>query len=85
MKKLRSAIIGCGKMAHVHAQALMNIEETVLVAAQSRSLEKATDFATKYQAQPYTDIAEMIRREQGRYSAHLYPPPRPQGRCCNCF
>ena len=26
MKKLRSAIIGCGKMAHVHAQALRNIE-----------------------------------------------------------
>jgi UDP-N-acetyl-2-amino-2-deoxyglucuronate dehydrogenase len=64
MNKLRSAIIGCGKMAHVHAQALMNIGETVLVAAQSRSMEKATAFATKYQATPYTDIAEMIRREK---------------------
>jgi UDP-N-acetyl-2-amino-2-deoxyglucuronate dehydrogenase len=64
MTKLRSAIIGCGKMAQVHAQALMNIEETELVAVQSRSMEKATAFATNYQAKPYTDIADMIRREK---------------------
>lgn len=64
MKKLRSAIIGCGKMAHVHAQALRNIGETTLVAVQSRSAEKAATYAAQYEAQPYRNIAEMIRREQ---------------------
>jgi UDP-N-acetyl-2-amino-2-deoxyglucuronate dehydrogenase len=64
MTKLRAAIIGCGKMAQVHAQALMNIAETELVAVQSRSLEKAAAFGAPYQAHPYTDIAEMIRREK---------------------
>jgi predicted dehydrogenase len=64
MSPLRSAIIGCGKMAHVHAQALLNIEETVLVAVQSRSMEKAKAFATQYKAAPYTDIADMIRSEK---------------------
>ena len=64
MTKLRAAIIGCGKMAQVHAQALMNIEEAELVAVQSRSLEKATAFAAPYRAHPYTNIAEMIRHEK---------------------
>ncbi|MBO9565232.1 MAG: Gfo/Idh/MocA family oxidoreductase [Niastella sp.] len=64
MTKLRAAIIGCGKMAQVHAQALMNIAETELVAVQSRSLEKATAFGAPYQARPYTDIAGMIRQER---------------------
>jgi UDP-N-acetyl-2-amino-2-deoxyglucuronate dehydrogenase len=64
MTQLRSAIIGCGKMAQVHAQALQNIPETKLVAVQSRSLEKATAFGAPFQATPYTDIAKMIRQEQ---------------------
>lgn len=64
MKTLRSAIIGCGKMAHVHAQALRNIPATTLAAVQSRSGEKAAGFAAQYDAQPYTDITEMIRREK---------------------
>lgn len=64
MSILRSAIIGCGKMAQVHAQALMNIPETKLVAVQSRSMEKAAAFGATYQATPYTGIAEMIRAEK---------------------
>lgn len=64
MHKLRSAIIGCGKMAQVHAQALLNIAETELVAVQSRHPEKADAFAAQYHARPYTDIATMIRQEK---------------------
>jgi UDP-N-acetyl-2-amino-2-deoxyglucuronate dehydrogenase len=64
MNSLRAAIIGCGKMAQVHAQALQNIAGVTLVAAQSRSVEKATAFAAPYQAKPYTDIYDMVRKER---------------------
>jgi predicted dehydrogenase len=64
MQKLRSAIIGCGKIAQVHALALQNIKETELVAVQSRNAEKAATAATRFGVKPYTDIAEMIQREQ---------------------
>ncbi|WP_276484578.1 Gfo/Idh/MocA family protein [Paraflavitalea pollutisoli] len=75
MKKLRSAIIGCGKMAQVHAQALTQIEDTELVAVQSRSLDKATAFAAHYGAAAYTDIGEMIRREQVEVVVICTPHP----------
>jgi predicted dehydrogenase len=64
MKTLRTAVIGCGKIAQVHAKALKNFEESELVAVQSRSKEKAESTAAKFGVRPYTDIAEMIKKEK---------------------
>lgn len=75
MNKLRSAIIGCGKMAQVHAQALKNIEETELVAVQSRNQEKAAATAARFGAKPYSDIAEMIQQEQVQVVVICTPHP----------
>lgn len=63
MKKLRSAVIGCGKIAQVHAQALQNIPETELVAVQSRSEEKAAATAARFGVKHYTDVATMVKQE----------------------
>lgn len=63
MKKLRSAVIGCGKIAQVHAQALQNIPETELVAVQSRSEEKAATTAARFGVKHYTDVATMVKQE----------------------
>ena len=62
MKTLRVAIVGCGKIAQVHAQTFLNIEETELVAVQSRNPAKAEATAAKFGARPFTDVAEMIQR-----------------------
>jgi len=75
MTKLRSAIIGCGKMAQVHAQALKNIAETELVAVQSRSAEKAAATAARFGVKAYTDIAEMIQQEQVQVVVICTPHP----------
>jgi Predicted dehydrogenases and related proteins len=64
MKKLRSAVIGCGKIAQVHAKALQNIPETELVAVQSRSEEKAAATAARFGVKHYTDVANMVKQEQ---------------------
>jgi UDP-N-acetyl-2-amino-2-deoxyglucuronate dehydrogenase len=75
MPKLRSAIIGCGKMAQVHAKTLKNIEETELVAVQSRNEEKAASTAARFGVKAYTDIAEMIQREQVQVVVICTPHP----------
>jgi UDP-N-acetyl-2-amino-2-deoxyglucuronate dehydrogenase len=75
MKTLRAAIIGCGKIAQVHAQTFLNIEETELVAVQSRSAAKAEATAGKFGARPYTDIAEMIQRERVDIAVICTPHP----------
>ena len=75
MNPLRSAIIGCGKMAQVHAQALKNIEETTLVAVQSRNAEKVAATAARFGVKGYSDIAEMIQQEQVRVVVICTPHP----------
>ncbi|PLZ01027.1 oxidoreductase [Burkholderia sp. WAC0059] len=48
MKKLRTAIIGCGKVGHFHARALAKLEHSEFVAVSSSSLERAQTFARQY-------------------------------------
>lgn len=64
MKDIRVAIIGCGKAAHMHVQALLNIKECTLVAACSRSQEKADQFSSRYNIKGYSDIAGMVTKER---------------------
>jgi len=75
MQKIRVAIIGGGKIAQVHAQALKNIETAELVAVQSRTAAKAEEFAMKFGIQPYADIATMIKREQVEVAVICTPHP----------
>jgi UDP-N-acetyl-2-amino-2-deoxyglucuronate dehydrogenase len=75
MNKLRSAIIGCGKMAQVHAQALKNIAETEFVAVQSRNAEKAAATAARFGVKAYADIADMIQQEQVQVVVICTPHP----------
>lgn len=56
------AIIGPAKVAHLHARAAQSAGN--LVAVYGRNREKADAFAAQYGINAYTDIAEMIAREQ---------------------
>ena len=60
MEKIRTAIIGCGKVAHIHARALQKLEESDFRAVCSRTPEKGKSFAAAYGVDAYTDIAKMI-------------------------
>jgi len=61
MKSYQLAIIGCGKVAHLHAKAIGNLPNATLAAVWSRTPESAEKFATAYGAKPYDDIQTMIR------------------------
>ena len=60
MERVKIGIVGCGKVAHLHAQALKNIPEAVFTCVFSRDSNKAEAFAGKYCVKAYSDIDEML-------------------------
>ena len=60
MRKVRTAIIGCGKVSDLHAGALIKTGEAQFVAVYSRDREKANRYGEKYGVQGFSDIHEMI-------------------------
>ena len=76
MRALRTAVVGCGKVGHLHAAALRSLPESELVAACSRSPARAGAFAEKYGVAAFTDVAEMIK--QARVEAICLCTPHPE-------
>jgi len=62
--RLRTAIVGCGKVAGTHALAYEELPDSELVAACSTSPERTQMFAAQFQIEGYTDLAEMLDREK---------------------
>src|SRR4030043_1868816 len=60
MKKIRTAVIGIGKVTPGHAEALKNLKQSDFVAVYSRDMEKAKKFAIEYHVKAYDDIHKMI-------------------------
>jgi UDP-N-acetyl-2-amino-2-deoxyglucuronate dehydrogenase len=60
MKKIRTAVIGVGKVTHLHAKAFKNLKDAEFVAVYSRDISKAKMFAAHYGLTPYSDIEEMV-------------------------
>ncbi len=55
------AILGCGKVAHLHAQAIQELSNAQLTAVWSRSAKTAEEFAAKYDSLAYSDITKMVQ------------------------
>ena len=53
-------MIGYGKVAHTHAEALQAIPESDFVAVCGRDAAKARAFAERYRVRAFTDVAEMV-------------------------
>lgn len=58
--KLRTAVIGCGKVAHIHAEALASLPESEFVAACGRDAAKARAFAEIHRVRAFTSVEEMV-------------------------
>jgi predicted dehydrogenase len=59
--KIRTGLIGCGKVADIHASALRNLDESEFTAVWSRSFDRASSFAGKWQVEAYDNLEEMFR------------------------
>ena len=60
MDRVRTALVGCGKVGQIHAQALTALPESEFVAVCDVELDRATSFATRFGVKPYTDVARML-------------------------
>jgi UDP-N-acetyl-2-amino-2-deoxyglucuronate dehydrogenase len=79
MHVLRTAIVGCGKVGHLHAKALSRLPESVLVAACSRNLQRAKQFAAQYNVEAYCDVEEMIAKSGAEALTICTPHPQHAG------
>lgn len=57
------AILGCGKVAHLHAKAVQNLPNARLAGVWSRSKNTAESFAAQYKVPFYTDVETLIQTE----------------------
>ena len=60
MKKVNVGIIGCGKVAHLHAAALNRLPEANFTAVTDRIPERTQAFAERYRVKAYSDIQDMV-------------------------
>ncbi|NLF75996.1 MAG: Gfo/Idh/MocA family oxidoreductase [Chloroflexi bacterium] len=60
MDKIRTAVIGYGKVAHLHAAALRGLPMSDFVAVCGRNIERAQSFADQYGLHAFTRVDEMI-------------------------
>lgn len=70
------AIVGAGKVAHLHAGALRMLPEARLVAVCGRDPRKADDFAAQHGARAFTDVARMVREAAVRVVIIATPHPQ---------
>jgi predicted dehydrogenase len=61
MPSTRVALVGCGKVAGIHAAALASLPEAKFVAACDISADRANAFAARHRVRPFTDHATMLR------------------------
>lgn len=75
MNPVRVGLVGCGKVATIHAAALRSIPEAEFVAACDTHPDRAAAFATNYGVRPFPDIVSML--QTGRVEAVIIGTPHP--------
>ncbi len=75
MSKLRTGVIGTGKVAHTHANVLKVLGESECIAACSRNVERVKAFTDKHGLTGYTDVHEMVTREKLDVVLNTTPHP----------
>ncbi len=62
--QLKTGIIGCGKVGHIHAAVLGSVSESEFRAVCGRDEKRTQEFASRYQVKAYTDVTEMVIQEK---------------------
>ncbi len=60
MTKVKTGLVGCGKVSHLHAAALSQLDTAHFTAVYSRNRQRALDFAGQYHVRAFTDVEEMV-------------------------
>jgi predicted dehydrogenase len=62
--RLRTAIVGCGKVGATHVLAYQALPNSEFVSVCDVAPDRAQGFADKFRVKGYTDLAEMLEREK---------------------
>jgi predicted dehydrogenase len=60
MERVRTALIGCGKVGRTHAMALSALPESHFVAVCDNNPARAQAFAAEFGVRPFSDVREMV-------------------------
>lgn len=60
MDRVRTALVGCGKVGQIHAQALSHLPESELVGVCDVDPARASAFAARYGGRSYTEVATVL-------------------------
>ena len=74
-KQYNIAILGCGKVAHLHAKAVQNLQNANLAAVWSRTESSAIEFARRYKTKSFKNISQMITGKHIDLSIICTPHP----------
>jgi predicted dehydrogenase len=72
--KIRVALVGCGRIAHVHAGYLRQVPEVEFVGACDLDADARETFARRWQLPTYLDIDELLAAGQPD-AVHIVTPP----------
>ena len=75
-RRVRSALVGCGKVGAIHAQALASVPHSELVAVCDDRSDRAEALANQFGGQPYSDVATMLGEEAPEVVCVCTPHPR---------
>jgi UDP-N-acetyl-2-amino-2-deoxyglucuronate dehydrogenase len=75
MKRVRTALVGCGKVGQIHARALSSLAESEFVAACDVDLQRAVQVGAAFGVKPYTDLEAML--DEARVEAVCIATPHP--------
>jgi len=75
MTRLRTGVVGCGKVGALHAEALRRLPESEFVAVCDSSVDRAHGFAGQYGTQAFTNAGAMVR--EARVAAVCLCTPHP--------
>ncbi len=59
-RRIRTALIGCGKVGRIHAGALATLPNSQLVAVCDEFQQRADRFVEEYGGEPFINVAEML-------------------------
>ena len=73
MRRVRTAIVGCGKVGRIHADALKSVPEAEFVAVCDSDSARTAAFAGQYGVRPFTDVGALLK-DSGAEAAILCTP-----------
>ena len=63
MQQLKAAVIGCGNIGTLHAQAIHQSQKATLVAVCDTDRDRAETVAQRFAGRPYDDISSLLQHE----------------------